>query len=232
MCPSRARQSSPQTILSPLDSRIIEISSEPGIRQDWRKLFDDKGPLDVDVGCGKGRFLLARAALYPERSIIGIERQLIRLRKIDRKLHLTNRHNARLIHSEAAEILGHCAEGCIDNLFVFFPDPWPKRRHHKRRIMGEDFSITAKRVLAACGKLHFATDHKDYFDAVLPVFDNDRLFKRIEPFYPTEAEKTDFELIFTGKGCVVNRASWQIDGDAEHHQPERASRTPEQRRYC
>ncbi len=210
MSPARARQSAPHTILPADISNIIELNAQTGSRSDWRRLFHRNAPLDIDIGCGKGRFLLARAALHPERLILGIERQMVRLRQIDRRLHLAQRDNARLLHGEAAGLLDQCAESSVDNLFVFFPDPWPKRRHHKRRLMGEAFALTAARVLSAKGQLHFATDHKDYFDEALPVFDTHRLFRRVEPFVPTEEEQTDFELIFAGKGCTINRASWQI----------------------
>lgn len=93
--------------------------------------------------------------------------------------------------------------------FIFFPDPWPKKRHHKRRLVNPEFLDLLHRKLEAEGIIHFATDHQDYADAVEKCFAADTRFTPITAFDPTEAERTDFELIFTNQNKPIRRLSIQ-----------------------
>lgn len=151
-------------------------------------------PLEVDVGCGKGRFLLARARNHPEVNFLGIDRMLRRIRKLDHRIvgmHLTN---VRLLRMEAYYALTYLMPTeAIDTFYVFFPDPWPKKRHAEHRLFNPRFMDALHRALKRGGRMHFATDHRPYFEAVRELFQNDRRFREIEPFVPTEEEQTDFE---------------------------------------
>lgn len=209
MSPSRARESSPSKPL-PADQSVIVAPGSLNGCLDWHVFFEKDNPLEIDIGCGKGRFLLSRAAKYPQRLLLGIDQQAKRLRKIDHAVLHQKLTNVRLMQGDAALLLAeHAADNTVASFFVFFPDPWPKRRHHRRRLMNQSFLETAARTLINKGLLHFATDHSAYFEQVLPVFDADKRFERIPPFIPDETEKTDFELIFSLKGCTINRASWR-----------------------
>ena len=93
--------------------------------------------------------------------------------------------------------------------YVLFPDPWPKRRHHRRRLFFQATFIEAlRRTMAPAGLLHVATDHVDYFNAIRKRLDTLEWLREIDPFEPTEEERTDFELLFVGQDKPINRCSF------------------------
>jgi len=160
-------------------------------------------PIEVDVGCGKGRFLLARAAAHPEVNFLGIERRLVRLRKVDRKALRRGLTNIRLLRADAAYVVKYLIPpAAITTYYIFFPDPWPKKRHHRHRIMDPDFVAALYRTLRPGGQVHFATDHLPYFEQVREILQHQRGFEPIPPFQPTQEEKTDFELLFEGRVTI------------------------------
>ena len=160
-------------------------------------------PLEVDVGCGKGRFLLARARARPTTNFLGIDRMLRRIRKLDRKiarLHLTN---VRLLRMEAYYALTYLMpENAVDTFYIFFPDPWPKKRHAEHRLFNPKFMDALHRTLKRGGCMHFATDHWPYFEAVKRLFRDDSRFAEIEPFVPSDEERTDFERWYIEHGPI------------------------------
>lgn len=179
-------------------------------------LFGNSNPMEVDVGCGKGRFLLARAASFPNVNFLGIERQRRRIEKTAKKADRTGITNMRIFHAEigfATEIL--IPDNAVRCFYVFFPDPWPKRRHNPRRLINPDFLNLLHRKLCSDGIIHFATDHDDYYQAAIPVFENNPLFDSIPPFIPAPEEQTDFELLFAAQGKSAKRLSLQKKPDVQ-----------------
>ncbi|MDA0322393.1 MAG: tRNA (guanosine(46)-N7)-methyltransferase TrmB [Verrucomicrobia bacterium] len=173
------------------------------------ELFDAPRPLVLDVGCGKGRFLAMRASRDPDRNYLGIERQLVRVRKVARKIQRLELHNARVIRVEASYAVEFMIPPhCVSELFVFFPDPWPKARHHKRRTFRPEFLNTLDRILLPGGSLHVATDHEEYFQVVRDLFEEDDRFEPCTIVAPADDERTEFELIFSAKGDPVHRCSY------------------------
>jgi tRNA (guanine-N7-)-methyltransferase len=153
--------------------------------------------LELDLGCGKGRFLLARAARYPEVNFFGIDRMLRRIRKVDNRARRLDLDNIRLLRMEAYYAVAHLLPpAAIDACYIFFPDPWPKARHEGHRLFNSAFLDALHRALAPGGTVHVATDHAPYFEQVSAVFANDRRFAPVAPFIPAEDERTDFELYF------------------------------------
>ena len=176
------------------------------------KLFPRRAPLHVDVGCGKGRFLLARSQRFPDIDFLGIDRLLVRLRKIEKKLIRQDVTNVRLVHMEASYTLGHMMPpGSVHTFYIFFPDPWPKRRHHRRRLINPSFLDALSHVLEPGGTIHFATDHLEYFRPAAACFRADARFSDVPAFSPTEEERTDFERLFTGQGKEIGRASFRLN---------------------
>lgn len=166
-------------------------------------------PLEVDVGCGKGRFLLARAAAHPEISYLGIDRMLRRIRKVDRKAVRLGLSNLRLVRVEAYYAVTYLMPAaCVSAYYILFPDPWPKKRHHDHRLFNPGFVNALYRTLRPGGQVHFATDHLAYFEEVKALIDADRRFESIPPLEPSETERTDFELLFLGQ-CPIGRYSFR-----------------------
>lgn len=162
-----------------------------------RAFFARGGPLEVDVGCGKGRFLLARAAAHPETLYLGIDRMLRRIRKIDHKLLRRGMDNVRLLRLEAYYAVSYLMPPAqVSVYYIFFPDPWPKQRHHAHRLFNEPFLNALHRTLVPGGQMHFATDHQPYFEEVRAILLGDPRFEEVPPFVPAPEEQTDFELYY------------------------------------
>jgi len=202
------------------DTRIIWPESWTQ-RIELDACFDDPSrPLALDVGCGKGRFLLARAAKHPEINYLGIERLLLRIRKIDKKVRRRGLGNVRLLRIEANYAVEWLLPpACADIVYVFFPDPWPKRKHHRRRLFNSHFLDVLHSRMKDGAELHAATDHLAYFDEIQELLENDSRFDPIPVFEPSEDEKTDFELLFVTQGAPIGRCSYRKNDRAGGSSP-------------
>src|SRR6266700_7079188 len=127
-------------------------------------LFARAQPLEVELGSGDGSFAVGYAQLHPERNFLAVERLLGRLRKVDRKGLRAGLANLRLIRIEAAYLLEFLLpRGSMQALHVYFPDPWPKRKHRKNRLVNARFTELARPALMPGGTVHLRTDDPDYF---------------------------------------------------------------------
>jgi len=193
-------------------SAILQFDSSVSHGQDdaW---FSTSGALEIDLGCGSGRFLLARAAAFPSVKLLGIDRMQKRIRKIDRMVTRMGIANIRLLHAEATEALRQFVPASSTSvLYVFFPDPWPKRRHHRRRVFSGEPVDAIHRILVPEGALHIATDHRDYFEFIVELFRTDSRFCAVPAIELPEEQKTDFELDFLNQGLPVWRCSFLKTG--------------------
>ena len=173
------------------------------------ELFDPARPLEVDCGCGKGRFLLARAAAHPDVQFLGIDRMLVRIRKLDRKVQRAGLHNVKLLRLEAFYSLQHLLpDHQIRTIYIFFPDPWPKRRHHRRRLFSPEFLDVLWARLETGGTVQVATDHLDYFAEIRKCLVADARFREVPHLVRGEAEQTDFERIFRGQGLPIGECAF------------------------
>ena len=137
----------PETYVAPLDLLAI---------------FGRVAPLQVDLGCGDGSFLCELAQLHPDRDFLGIDRLVGRVAKACRKAIAVE--NVRILNVESSYAVGYLLpEGSVETFYLMFPDPWPKRRHHRRRIVTKDFLESTHRALENGGILQIATDQFDYF---------------------------------------------------------------------
>ena len=136
-------------------------------RMDLAAIFPANQPLEVELGCGDGSFLASYAARHPEHNFIGVERLLGRMRKLDRKGRRAGLTNLRGVRIESAYFLEYLLPAhSTTAVHIYFPDPWPKRRHWKKRLINEQFPQIAlgKRwrpvVWSTCGPTIALTSNK------------------------------------------------------------------------
>ena len=137
----------------------------------WTDLFGNNNPVEIEIGSGKGTFILAAAQARPQHNYIGMEWAKAYCDFAADRLRRHGLVNARMVHAEALWwIRCHVAENAVAALHVYFPDPWPKSRHHKRRLIQPEFLTEAHRILAPGGQVRVVTDHTDYFEWIKAVF--------------------------------------------------------------
>jgi tRNA (guanine-N7-)-methyltransferase len=180
-------------------------------RLDPAKIFPSPQPLEVELGSGDGSFLVQYAALHPEINFIGVERLLGRLRKVDRKARRASLTNLRGVRIEAAYFLEYLLPPqSAQAIHVYFPDPWPKRKHHKHRLVNDRFPSLARQALRPGGIIYLRTDDHDYFTQMTEVFAASAFFTPIST-PPTLTEVvTDFEREFLKRGITTRRAAYQL----------------------
>jgi len=137
---------------------------DPGAleRQSLSCFFGRAAASHLEIGCGNGDTLLALAQSGPDNNYLGIDVHRPGLGSLLRRAHKLGLYNIRLLNGDAAETLALLPAREFEHICVFFPDPWPKKRHHKRRLLQPDFAGTLCDKLASHGRLFLATDWEDY----------------------------------------------------------------------
>jgi tRNA (guanine-N7-)-methyltransferase len=131
---------------------------------EFDRIFSHLAPVEIDLGCGDGAFLAALARENPAHNFLGIERLLGRVRSVCRKVARLELNNARVLRMESTYVVANLLPaGSVTAFHLLFPDPWPKRRHHRRRSFTREFLLAIHRALIPGGLFHVATDHADYF---------------------------------------------------------------------
>lgn len=180
-------------------------------RLDLTRIFPKPQPVEVELGCGDASFLVDYAGRHPDRNFIGVERLLGRIRKLDRKGRRDGLTNLRGVRIESSYFLAYLLPlHSVSALHVYFPDPWPKKRHHKNRLVNERFPKIALAALAPGGVVYLRTDDQDYFGQMTEVFGGGREFQKIKT--PSELVElpTDFEREFRARGVRILHAAYQI----------------------
>jgi tRNA (guanine-N7-)-methyltransferase len=180
------------------------------------------GPVEVEIGIGKGRFLLASAAARPEVLHFGLEWANKYLRIAEERAHKRGLRNVRFARVDARELVERAIPtASVSVYYVFYPDPWPKKRHHKRRFIRPQTADHLARTLLPRGKLHVSTDHHEYWDVIREVLDGHSAFERLPEFgdesfpFPTDQPLTNFEAKYRIEGRKRLRASWQRRSDTD-----------------
>ena len=175
------------------------------------KLFPQPQPLEVELGCGDASFLVEYARRNLAKNFLGVERLLGRIQKLHRKgdrLALTNLRGVRIESAYFLQYLlpPHAASA----LHVYFPDPWPKKKHRKHRLINEDFPALARRALADGGTVFLRTDDADYFQQMTEVFGAAKEFEKTETPAALAEITTDFERGFNAQGIPTLRAAYKL----------------------
>ena len=138
---------------------------------DLGTMFPRRAPLILDIGFGDGEALALHAQQQPERNFLGVEVHRPGVGSLLRRLAAADIDNVRVLVADANEVLQALPDGALAGVQVYFPDPWPKKRHHKRRLLQAAFVALITRKLGAGGVLHIATDWAHYAAQMLAVCD-------------------------------------------------------------
>jgi tRNA (guanine-N7-)-methyltransferase len=160
---------------------------------DWAQLFGNDRPVELEIGTGKGTFLTDQAKARPDVNFFGIEYARWFWRYASDRLRRAGCLNARTVRAEAMFFLREFVpDASLAVVHVYFPDPWPKKRHHKRRLVQEPFMRQVERVLAPGGRLQVVTDHQEYFEQIDPTVRASPLLKVIDYNRPGSAGEGEF----------------------------------------
>ena len=170
------------------------------------ELFSREAPLEVDVGCGEGAFIVAMAKSHRERNFLGIERLVGRVRKVCKRAANAGVENLRVMCVEIAYTVRHLLpKESVSVLHVMFPDPWPKRKHRKNRLINHEFLDSVHSAQINGGELRLTTDDLDYFEWMQKIATGHNGFSQQpwleDPDYP----QTDFEKRFRAQGLPIHR---------------------------
>lgn len=205
---ARKRKNTPERIQA-CSNYFIE---EPSLYKDnWSAVFGNSNPIRLEIGCGKGDFVKGMAEKYPDVNFIAVEKAtdivVLALEKV-KEAELTN---VRFINCDAELLSDIFPDGSFDTIYINFCDPWPKKRHAKRRLTSPLFLELFKKLLSEKGSIHFKTDNRPLFDYSLETFVecNYRLENVTFDLHTEELEddnvKTEYERNFIAKGFKINR---------------------------
>jgi tRNA (guanine-N7-)-methyltransferase len=170
-------------------------------RLDLEKLFGREAPLHIDLGCSDGSFLCALAQGMPDKNFLGIERLLGRIRSAMRRAARLG--NVRLLRMESSYAVRYLLPaGSVETFYLLFPDPWPKRRHHRRRLVTPDFLSSIHTALKKNGIIYIATDHFDYFEKIKAIARSNPGFVIAD--VDVDLPPSGFEITFLQKGTSIH----------------------------
>ena len=179
---------------------------------DFPSLFGNVGPVEMEIGTGKGRFLLAQAASRPEVNFLGVEWSLKYLRVTKDRAERRGLRNVRLFRADARHVLQALVpDASITRVHVYCPDPWPKKRHRKRRFFSPASLLHIERILVPGGYLDLSTDVREYFDEIRGMAGNSALLREAEdPLFPRDSAqgRTSYEAKYLDAGRRIHRACY------------------------
>jgi tRNA (guanine-N7-)-methyltransferase len=172
-------------------------------RLDLAEVFGNDHRVVMEIGSGKGRFLIGSAVEQPETNFIGIEKSLHYHRVIRERVTKRELHNVRLINHDAFLVLRDMiADAALAEIHIYFPDPWPRKREQKRRIIRAEALAEMRRTLIDGGSGIYVTDHREYFETAAPriaeVFRSETRIPR-----PEDAPRTNYEAKYREEGRPI-----------------------------
>ena len=181
----------------------------------WSEFWGNDQRLELDIGCGRGLFIDNASLANPQTNYLGLELEFKEGRHAAKRLWKRKAANARIIGGDATIILKHqIAPHSVDAIHVYFPDPWWKPKHRRRRIFTDEFADLCANVLKPGAMLHSWTDVGDYFEVIASLMNHHQSYEPMTP--PDEraaASDMDYQTSFERKkrklGCQIHRGLWQ-----------------------
>jgi len=177
---------------------------------DFTQLFGRSAPTIVEIGFGMGETSAAIAAAQPQHNFLGIEVHAPGVGSLLKQIEAFQLRNVRIVQHDAVEVLRHMlAPNSLHGVHLFFPDPWPKKRHHKRRLVQPEFAALVAARLKSGGYLHCATDWQEYAEQMLAVLEADPLLKNSVGGFaarPSYRPLTKFEK----RGLKLGHGVWDL----------------------
>ena len=169
--------------------------------------------VELEIGCGRGDFLAAYSPLYPDTVFIGVERHLVSLRKAVKKVRSTEAHNNSILINADFLYLFESQQfppNTFDAIHLYFPDPWPKKKHQKRRLVTLPFLGTLKEIMKVDSFLHLRSDNEGIYSEICDRIGESNLFSPIDVPLDLIDCKTSFEKRFLTQGKEIFRSSYRI----------------------
>jgi tRNA (guanine-N7-)-methyltransferase len=172
---------------------------------DFSAIFEHPGSLILEIGFGMGDSLLEMAQKFPDTYFLGVEVYRLGIGALLNRIHQNRLKNVRVIVGDAVDILTqNIPDSCLDCVQIFFPDPWPKRKHHKRRLIQEGFIRLVQKKLKIKGLLHIRTDNGDYANSILKEINCIRGMTVTKTVYESSMTcSTKFEKRGLHLGCKI-----------------------------
>ncbi len=193
---------------------LYELSYEPDNKIDSPKLFNNNNPLVLEIGCGMGETTAAIASAHPEVNFVGCEVFLAGVGALSKRIHDMELKNIRICRHDAVEVVRDMIpENSLDGVHIFFPDPWRKARHHKRRLVAQPFINMLSSRIKVGGYLHCATDWENYAEQMMEVLSNEPLLKnRYDSFSPVMANPITERPTtkFNERGNRLGHGCWDL----------------------
>jgi tRNA (guanine-N7-)-methyltransferase len=184
-----------ELVLNPRDTGWFRLNLE-----EW---LGNANPVILEIGSGKGRFLISTATERPDVNVIGIEKSLHYHRVIRDRILKRNLRNIRLINHDAFLVLREMIpDASISEIHVYFPDPWPRKKEQKRRIIRPEVLEEMRRVLVDGGWGIYVTDHQEYFEAAAPHVEAEFRSERRIPG-PDDPPRTNYEAKYREEGRPI-----------------------------
>ncbi|MFU1840987.1 tRNA (guanosine(46)-N7)-methyltransferase TrmB [Enterococcus faecium] len=192
------------------------VISDPTLwKGKWNELFENDHPIHIEIGMGKGQFITGMAKAHPEINYIGVEMQVSVVSIALDKLIEQPLPNLKLLHVDGSALTEYFADSEVDQIYLNFSDPWPKKRHEKRRLTYKTFLAVDEQILRPNGEIHFKTDNQGLFEYSLASFSQyGMILKQVWlDLHQSQFEgniMTEYEEKFSSKGQRIYRIEAQF----------------------
>lgn len=171
------------------------LPKEPGLI-DYQKLFGNANPVFVEIGSGKGEFISQYPLLYPKSNFLGFEVRAKRIRNILKKIEPSRHPNVRIVEEYVDHTISQrLPENSVSGVFIQHPDPWPKRRHHRRRLIQPELLDAMAVVLKPDAFVQIATDHTEYAQWIARIFVEHPLYESLSQQLISEQSHLDNHVV-------------------------------------